>query len=113
MITEHKSMGYGAGTAAVFVISIGVAAIAYSMNWVGLNLYNIPAWLFGPLGIFTVLYSLVAGKDWAHYLAWGTIMTSAAVISGLYDKVQPLLVIGIVLIVLAIIGIIAYWRRKK
>jgi hypothetical protein len=106
-------MGYGAGALAVFVISIGAAAIVYSMNWVALNLYNIPAWLFGPLGIYTILYSLVARKDWAYYLALGTIMTSAAVISGFYDKVQPLLVIGIVLIVLAIIGMIAYWRSKK
>jgi hypothetical protein len=111
MTTEHKPMGYGAGALAVFVISIGAAAIVYSMNWVALNLYNIPAWLFGPLGIYTVAYSLVAGTNWAYYLVWGTIMTSVAVISGFY--VQPFLVIGVVLIVLAIIGIIAYWRSKK
>lgn len=113
MITERKSIGYGVGALAIFVISIGAAAIAHSMNWIGLNFYNIPAWLIGPLGIYTVAYSLVAGKDWAYYLAWGTIVTSAAVVSGFYDKAQPLLVIGIVLIVLAIIGMIAYWRGKK
>ncbi|MCJ7767981.1 hypothetical protein MUP79_06290 [Candidatus Bathyarchaeota archaeon] len=113
MTTEHKPMDYGAGALATIVISIGAAAIVYSMNWVWLNLYNLPAWIFGPLGLYTVAYSIVAGKNWTYYLVWGTIMTSVAVISGFYDKVQPLLVLGILMIVLAIIGIIAYWRSKK
>jgi hypothetical protein len=113
MTTERKSLGYGAGALAVIVVSLGVAAIVYSMNWIGLNLYNIPAWIFGPLGIYTVAYSLVAGKDSTYYLVWGAIMVAVAVVSGFYEKMSIFLVMGILLIVLAIIGIIAYWRSKK
>jgi len=113
MITERKSLGYGGGALAVLAISIGVAAIVYGMNWVGLNLCNLPAWIFGPLGIYTVAYSLVAGKNSTYYLAWGAIMVAVAVVSGFYDKVPAFLVVGILLIVLAIIGMIAYWRSRE
>jgi hypothetical protein len=40
-------------------------------------------------------------------------MVAVAVVSGFYDKVPVYLVMGILLIVLAIIGIIAYWRSRK
>jgi len=111
MTTERKSLGYNAGALAVIVISLGVAIIVYSMNWIDLSPYNLPAWIFGPLGIYTIAYSLLAGKDSAYYLVWGSIMIAVAVVSGFYVSVFP--VIGVFLIVLAIIGIIVYWRSKK
>ncbi|MCJ7698667.1 hypothetical protein MUO56_00255 [Candidatus Bathyarchaeota archaeon] len=113
MKTERKSLDYDAGALAVLVISIGVAAIVYSMGLTGLNVYNLPAWIFGPLGIYTVAYSIIAGKNSTYYLIWGAIMVAVAVVSGFYDKVSVYLVMGILLIVLAIIGIIAYWRSRK
>ncbi len=113
MATERKSLGYGVGALAVIVVSLGVAAIVYSMNWFGLNLYNLPAWIFGPLGVYTIAYSLVANKDSTYYLVWGAIMVAVAVISAFYEKMPIFLVVGVLLIVLAIIGIIAYWRSKK
>ena len=111
MTTERKSLGYGAGALAVIVISIGVATIVYSMNWIGLSPYNLPAWIFGPLGIYTIAYAFLAGKDSTYYLVWGSIMVAVAVVSGFYVSIFP--VIGVLLIVLAIIGIIVYWRSKK
>jgi hypothetical protein len=111
--TERKSLGYDAGALAVLMISIGAAAIVYGMNMIGLNVYNLPAWIFGPLGIYTVAYSIIAGKDSSYYLIWGAIMVAVAVVSGFYDKVSVYLVMGILLIVLAIIGIIAYWRSRQ
>lgn len=113
MIAERKPLGYGVGALAVLVVSIGVAAIVYSMNLVELNLYNLPAWIFGPLGIYTIVYSFAVGKDSTYVLVWGTIMAAVAVVSGFYDKVSPFLVVGILLIVLAIIGAFAYWRNRK
>ena len=113
MATERKSLGYGAGALAVIVVSLGVAAIVYSTNWFGLNLYNLPAWIFGPLGVYTIAYSLVSSKDSTYYLVWGTIMIAVGVVSAFYEKMSIFLVVGALLIVLAIIGIIAYWRSKK
>jgi hypothetical protein len=111
--TERKPLDYDAGALAVLVISIGVAVIVYGMGLIGLNVYNLPAWIFGPLGIYTVAYSLIAGRNSTYYLVWGAIMVAVAVVSGFYDKVPVYLVMGLLLIVLAIIGIIAYWRSRK
>ena len=113
MRTERKSLGYDAGALAVLVISMGVAAIVYGMGLIGLNVYSLPAWIFGPLGIYTVAYSLIAGRNSTYYMVWGAIMVAVAVVSGFYDKVSVYLVMGLLLIVLVIIGMIAYWRSKK
>jgi len=111
MTTERKSLGYSAGALAVIVAFIGVAVIVYSMNWIDLSPYNLPAWIFGPLGIYTIAYAFLAGKDSTYYLVWGSIMVAVAVVSGFYVSIFP--VIGVLLIVLAVIGIVVYWRSKK
>jgi hypothetical protein len=82
-----KSLGYGAGALAVLVASLGVAAIAYSLSLLTFDLFNIPAWIFGPLGIYTL--------------------------AAFYTAVSPFVILGILAIVIAIIGIVAYQRSKK
>jgi len=109
---SRKSLDYGVGALIVLVVSIGVAAIVYSLL-LPFNLFNFPAWIFGPLGIYTLAYSLVAGKDSTYYLVWGSIMFAIALISALYTVVSPLVILGILAIVIAIIGIVAYQRSKK
>ncbi len=111
MTIERRSPDYGVGAFAIVAAFAGIAIIAYSMNWIDFVFYNLPAWIFGPLGIYTIAYSLLAGKDSAYYLVWGTVMVAVAVVSGFYVSIFP--VIGILLIVLAIIGIVVYWRGKK
>lgn len=50
----------------------------------------------------------------AYYLAWGAIMVAVAIASVLYYNITYVIfVIGILVIVLAIIGLIAYMRRSK
>jgi hypothetical protein len=110
---QSKSFDYGVGALVVLVASIGVAAIVYSLPILSFNLFNLPAWIFGPLGIYTFVYSFVAGKDSAYYLVWGSIMFAVALISALYTAVSPLVILGILAIVIAIIGIVAYQRSKK
>jgi hypothetical protein len=107
-----KSSGYGVGALVVLVVSIGVAAIVYSLI-LPFNLFNIPAWIFGPLGIYTLAYSFVAGKDSTYYLVWGSVMFAVALVSAFYTAVSPFVILGILAIVIAIIGIVAYQRSKK
>jgi hypothetical protein len=107
-----KPLDYGVGALVVLVVSIGVAAIVYSLL-LPFNLFSLPAWIFGPLGIYTLIYSAVAGKDSTYYLVWGSVMFAVAVISAFYNVVSPFVILGILAIVIAIIGIIAYQRSKK
>jgi hypothetical protein len=108
-----KSLDYGAGALVVLVASLGVAAIAYSLPLLPFNLFNLPAWIFGPLGIYTLAYSLIARKDSTYYLVWGSIMFAIALVSALYTAISPFIILGILAIVIAIIGIVAYQRSKK
>jgi hypothetical protein len=109
---SHRPLDYGVGALVVLVVSIGVAAIVYSLI-IPFNLLNIPAWIFGPLGIYTLAYSFVAGKDSTYYLVWGSVMFAVAIISAFYNVISPFVILGILAIVIAIIGIVAYQRSKK
>jgi hypothetical protein len=107
-----KALDYGAGALVVLVASLGVAAIVYSLPLLTFNLFNLPAWIFGPLGIYTLAYSLIARKDSTYYLVWGSVMFAVAIIFAFYT-VSPFVILGVLAIVIAIIGIIAYQRSKK
>lgn len=109
----RRSLGYGVGSLAVLVVSIGVAAVVYSAFLIPFNLLNIPAWIFGPFGLYTIVYAFATGRDSTYYLAWGTIMFAIGLVSALYATVNPIIVFGILLIILAVIGLVAYWRGKK
>jgi hypothetical protein len=108
-----KSLEYGAGALLILIASLGVAAIVYSLPLLTFDLFNVPAWIFGPLGIYTLSYSLIARKDPTYYSVWGSIMFAIALISALYTAVSPFVILGILAIVIAIIGIVAYQRSKK
>ncbi|MBS7635970.1 hypothetical protein KEJ37_01265 [Candidatus Bathyarchaeota archaeon] len=109
---KASSFGYGAGALAVLVASLGFAAVIYSINIISFEYLNLPAWIFGPLGVYTLLYSFFSPKDPIYYLVWGVIMTCIGVVSATYAVVPPLLILGILLIIIAIIGIAAYKRSK-
>jgi hypothetical protein len=106
-----KPLDYGVGALIVLVVSIGVAAIVYSLPLLPFNLFNLPAWIFGPLGIYTLAYSLIARKDSTYYLVWGSVMFAVAIIFA--NVANPFVILGILAIVIAIIGIVAYQRSKK
>lgn len=106
------SLGYGAGALAVLVISLGLAAVIYSVKIITFDLLNLPAWIFVPLGVYTLVYALFSRKDPIYYLVWGIIMTCVGVVSAAYAVVNPLLILGILLIIIAVIGIAAYKRSK-
>jgi hypothetical protein len=109
----RKPFVYGAGALIILVVSVGVAAIVYGLGLLSLDLLNIPAWIFGPLGIYTLAYSSIAGKESTYYGVWGVVMVAVAVIFGFYKIVNPVVILGVVAILVAIIGIIAYQRSRK
>jgi len=114
MKTQRKTrFSYGVGTLAVILISIGVAAIVYSAGILAFNGYNLIAWFIGPWGVYTVIYSFAISGDTTYYLVWGTVMVALGVISGFYNFVQPVVVLGVLLIALAVIGLATYMKGRK
>jgi hypothetical protein len=110
---SRKRFDYGAGALAVLVVSVGVAAIVYGLNLLSLNFLNIPAWIFGPLGIYTLAYSSIAGTESTYYAVWGVVMVAVAIIFGFYDRVNVVVILGVMAILIAVMGIIAYQRSRK
>jgi len=111
--SSRKPFEYGVGAIIVLVVSVGVAAIIYGLNLLSLDFLSIPAWIFGPLGIYTLAYSSISVKESTYYAVWGVVMVAVAVIFGLYNIVNPVVILGILAILIAIIGIIAYQRSRK
>ena len=115
---ETKTMArtpfaYGAGAIVVLVVSLGVATIVYSLALLSLNYLNIPAWIFGPLGIYTLACSSIAGRESTYYYVWGVVMVAVAIIFGFYTIVNYVVILGIMAILIAIIGLVAYQRSRK
>jgi len=110
---SRRPLDYGVGALVTLVISVGVAVVAYSASIITFNLFNIPAWIFGPFGAYTIIYSFVADKDPAYYLVWGTIMFAVAIVSALYNVISPFIVFGILIIIIAIIGLVTYRRGRE
>jgi len=122
--TSHRTFEYGVGALVILGISIGLAIVIYAGGIQPFNFSDIPSWLlgplgfctfiFGPLGVYTIIYSIIAGKESTYYLVWGTIILAVAIISGFYGTaVSPFIVIGALIIILAVIGLIAYMRGRK
>ncbi len=111
--SSHRLLSYGVGSLVVLAVSIGVAAIVYSIPFISFNLLNLPAWIFGPFGLYTIIYAFATGKDATYHLVWGTILFAVALGSALYTVINPIVVFGILIIVLAIIGLLAYWRGRR
>lgn len=110
--TNYRSLGYSARALVVLVLSIGFMAIAYGGGLIPFDPFNLPAWVFGPLGVYTLIYSFVAGKDPFYYLVWGSVMFAIAVASAFYNIINVFIVFGMLMIVIAVIGFVAY-RRKR
>ncbi|MEM2047940.1 MAG: hypothetical protein QXZ06_08660 [Candidatus Jordarchaeales archaeon] len=106
-------LDYGQGALIIIVASVGFAAVVYGLNLVSFNILNLPAWVFCPLGAYTLVYSLFAHKEHIYYAVWGFVMLAVGLISASYNIISPLLVLGILLIIIAVIGLIAYMRSKS
>ena len=113
MKSDRKVFDYGVGALAVLIASLGCAAVVYGLPLLAFNLLNLPAWIFGPLGVYTLTYAVIANKDSTYYLVWGSIMFAIAIISAFYTAVNPIVIIGVLAVVIAIMGILAYQRSKK
>lgn len=105
--------GYGVGALAVLAASIGAAIIVYGGGFILLDPLNLPAWLLGPLGAYTIIYSYTLRRDPVYYFIWGIIMLGIALASALYMVVNPAIIVGLVILVAVATGLAAYRRGGR
>jgi hypothetical protein len=105
-------ISYNIGAFICFLISVGCAAIVYGGGLSPLVPLHLPAWIFGPLGVYTIVFAF-SSIDRYFFLSWGSVLLSVAVASALFNIVNPFVVLGILLITLAVIGSIAYFKQMK
>ena len=103
---------YGIGTLITITISIGAAIIAYSSGLIPYDLYNLPAWILGPLGVYTLIYSFTRRND-VYNLAWGMVFLAVTLISVMYKLVNVIMIVGVLLVALGILSLIAYIKGLK
>lgn len=114
MENEPKSRiwNYGPLALAVLVIFLGIASVLYGMNVLPFDIFNLPAWVFCPLGVYSLIYALAVKRGSLYYAVWGLAMLAIGAVSASYNLLNPVVVIGILLIIIAVICIFAYWRSK-
>ncbi len=105
--------GYSVGALAAIVASIAVAIISYGGGLIPLDPLNLPAWLLGPLGAYTIAYSFTSKKDAIYYFVWGMVLFGFALVSAFYWIINPAIIIGVVLLIAVAVGLIAYGRGRK
>ncbi|MCS7135768.1 MAG: hypothetical protein RMJ14_03330 [Nitrososphaerota archaeon] len=109
-----KNINYNVGALITILISVGVAAIIYGAGFLVFDpLLSLATWILVPLGAYTIVYALVRRKDAFYYTSWGLIMLAVGLALASYNITNPLIMFGALLIGLAIMGLIAYWRRGK
>jgi len=104
---------YGGGALACIAASIAVASIIYGLGLIPLNLWHTLAWVFGPLGAYTVVYALVRSREPIYHLIWGVIALSIAIASTTYNILNPLVVLGSLILVVVVISLIRYWGERS
>jgi len=110
-VKSDKS-SYSVGVLFVFAISFGVAAIIYGAGFLAFDPLNLMAFIFSPLGIYTLIYALKLRRDRLYYLSWGLIMSVVGGSLALYRLINVVVLLGLLLIFLAAVGLLEYWRRR-
>lgn len=108
----RRALNYDIGLIITLCISVGSAIIAYAGGFVVYDVYNLPAWIFGPLGAYTLVYARVRQEAF-YYSAWGITLLAIAMMSAFYRLVNVVIMIGIFLIIVGVMAAIAYTRGPK
>lgn len=103
--------GYGVGALASIALSVAFALIIYGLGFITFDPWSILWWLFGPLGAYTLGYALMARRDSSYYLIWGVILLAVATASVTYRILNPVVVFGILLLIIALIALTRFPGR--
>lgn len=110
---KSEKTNYGLTALFVFITSMGVAAMVYGGGLLAFDPLNLIALVISPLGVYTLIYALRAQRDRLYYLSWGLIMLIVGLSLALHKLVNVIVFFGLLLILLASLGLLEHWGRKR
>lgn len=106
-------IGYGVGALAILALSLGLVLIVYGGGYMQFDVFSILAWILGPLSIYTLLYGMLSKKDVLFYSIWGMIMLGITFASAFYRLVNPLIILGVIIIIVVLLVFIMRVGMRK
>ena len=100
----------------VLAISLGIALVVYGTGLMAFRPIHLLAWIFGPLGAYTLAYGLIGRGERLYYSLWGIAMLFIALLAPATMLGWPLLALLGILILLVVLLFIAIrltgWRGR-
>ena len=106
-------LGYGEGVLVIFLVAVGALMVVYGSQLMALNLLQQMGVVLLAIGGYTLIFSAYARADRLFFAVWGAIITGVGASFTFYAFVNPILSIGLILILLGVLGIFAMMRRGE
>ncbi len=104
---------YGEGFIVTLILTIGVLMVIYGLQLVALNLLQAMGIALLAIGGYTLAFSASTKADKSFFAAWGAVASGIGASLALYVFVNPILSIGLILILLGALGIMVMIRRGE
>jgi hypothetical protein len=106
-------LGYGEGFLATFLVAVGALLVVYGLQLVALNLLQAAGAVLLAIGGYTLIFSASTRADRLFFAVWGAIASGMGASLTLYVFVNPIISLGLILILLGVLGIVAMMRRGE
>jgi hypothetical protein len=106
-------LGYGEGFLVTFLVAVGAILVVYGSQLIALNLLQAAGVILLAIGGYTLIFSAYTRADRLFFAVWGAIASGMGASLTLYVFVNPILSIGLILILLGVLGIFAMMRRGE
>ena len=103
--------GYGEGFILTLILTVGALMVVYGLQLIALNLLQLMGIALLAIGGYTLIFSAYTRADRLFFAVWGAIASGIGASLTLYVFVNPILSIGLILILLGVLGIVAMMRR--
>ncbi len=106
-------LGYGEGFIVTLILTIGALMVVYGLQLVALNLLQAAGVVLLAIGGYTLIFSASTRADRLFFAVWGAIASGMVASLALYVFVNPIISLGLILILLGVLGIFAMMRRGE
>jgi hypothetical protein len=106
-------LGYGEGFIVTFLVAVGAILVVYGLQIIVLNLLQAAGVVLLAIGGYTLIFSASTRADRLFFAVWGAIASGIGASLTLYVFVNPILSLGLILILLGALGIVAMMRRGE
>ena len=105
--------GYGEGFIVTLILTIGAILVVYGLQIIALNLLQAAGVVLLAIGGYTLIFSASTRADRLFFAVWGAIASGMGASLTLYVFINPIISIGLILILLGVLGIVAMMRRGE